>query len=81
MRKGIINVNHVHINLNDDLLYIGDVLAGSFSDFKSKTMHNHRDIVMKHKLLAKYNYDKEGSITYLVDWIRVVEELIEKREL
>ena len=81
MNRNILTVHNVRINLEEDVVFKDDVLIGSFTDFKAQLLFAHRETCMKYKLCTKYNFDKEGTIRYIIAWDSVIGELIKEGKI
>lgn len=78
MKRNYPKIEHIRIDLDEDLIYSHGVCIGSWSRWKSEMLEKHRDVVMQYKLYTKYNFDKAGSISHKIAWDSVVQELIDR---
>jgi hypothetical protein len=79
MTRNKLNIYHIHINLEDDLIWSENKLLGTFTEFKFNQLKVNKAMCMRYKLRAKYDYD--GEISYIIAWDKMIEELIKDNRI
>lgn len=79
MKKNYPKIQHIRIDLTEDLIYSHGKCLGRWSKWKECALSDHRELVMKYKLFSRYNFDKAGTIRHVIAWDSVVEEFIQNK--
>lgn len=79
MNRNSLQVKHITIDLDQDIVLNKGVMMATFTDFKKKLLAEHRELCMMYKMCTKYNFDEEGTIRYIIAWDSVIGELIKRK--